>query len=192
MPTWVGMPSQTPPTTRASHTEAATQTTPPPPPPSPPTRSYVEAATQATTPPLVCSWFTTTTTYHQGQGQGQSTERGNHPLPTAYYSTAEIAKGSTNPASKASTSPSTCSTDEDHRPTFLPNNIQARADAPMDPGGHQEGVTILGIRWLLQETRRTGKAASSLVIYLKEGININKGVRMGRRIFRTTQYDWER
>ena len=55
-----------------------------------------------------------------------------------------------------------------------------------------KGVTILGIRWLLNESRRMGKAASSLVIYLKKGININKGVRMGRRIHRTTQYDWER
>ena len=55
-----------------------------------------------------------------------------------------------------------------------------------------KGITVLGIRWLLQEPRRAGKAASSLVIYMKEGININKGFRMGRRIFRTSQYDWER
>ena len=58
--------------------------------------------------------------------------------------------------------------------------------------GDNKGITILGIRWLLHETRRMGKMASSLVIYLKEGININKGVRMGRRIHRTTQYNWDR
>ena len=51
---------------------------------------------------------------------------------------------------------------------------------------------ILGIRWLLQEGRRVGKAASSLVVYLKEGINTSKGIRMGRKVFRTTMYDWER
>ena len=50
-------------------------------------------------------------------------------------------------------------------------------------------IEVLGIRWLLQEPRRAGKAASSLVIYLGEIINISKGVRMGRRAFRTTQYD---
>ena len=55
-----------------------------------------------------------------------------------------------------------------------------------------KGVTILGIRWLLQEGRRAGKAASSLVVYLKEGINTSKGLRMGRKVFRTTVYNWER
>ncbi|KAF8447008.1 hypothetical protein BGX38DRAFT_1270643 [Terfezia claveryi] len=48
------------------------------------------------------------------------------------------------------------------------------------------GVQILGIRWLMQEHRRAGKMASSLVIYMKERINIDQGLRMGRRFFRTT------
>ena len=42
------------------------------------------------------------------------------------------------------------------------------------------------------EQRRSGNLASSLVIYLKDNIDINKGVHMGRQIFRTTQYDWDR
>lgn len=52
-------------------------------------------------------------------------------------------------------------------------------------------VPILGIRWLLKEGRRAGKLAS-LVIYLKNEVDINHGARMGRRIFRITRHDWER
>ena len=55
--------------------------------------------------------------------------------------------------------------------------------------GNQGDAQILGIRWLLQEHRRARKLASSLVIYLKESVVIKQGLRMGRRIFRTTQYD---
>ena len=51
---------------------------------------------------------------------------------------------------------------------------------------------IIGIRWLLQEHRRVGKLASSLVVYLDRSVIVNKGLRMGRRIFRTTNYDWDR
>ncbi|KAF8446582.1 hypothetical protein BGX38DRAFT_1270963 [Terfezia claveryi] len=54
------------------------------------------------------------------------------------------------------------------------------------------GVQILGIRWLTQEHRRAGKMASSLVIYMKDRINLDQGLRMGRRFFRTTVYDWNR
>ena len=50
-------------------------------------------------------------------------------------------------------------------------------------------VQILGIRWLVQEQRRVGKLASSLVIYLKGSVNFQQGIRMGRRLFHTTQYD---
>lgn len=52
-----------------------------------------------------------------------------------------------------------------------------------------KNVAILGIRWLLQEDRRAGKSASSLVNYLKHGTDISQGVHMGRRIFRTTRYN---
>ena len=53
-------------------------------------------------------------------------------------------------------------------------------------------TVVLGIRWLLQEPSRAGKEASSLVVYLKEAINTNKRICMGRKVFRTTAYDWER
>ena len=53
-----------------------------------------------------------------------------------------------------------------------------------------KGTKILGICWLLKEDRR-GKAASSLVIYLKDKIEVGV-LRMGRRLFRTTHYDWNR
>ena len=37
-----------------------------------------------------------------------------------------------------------------------------------------------------------GELASSLVAYLKDKLNIKRGIRMKRKIFRTTQYDWGR
>ena len=55
-----------------------------------------------------------------------------------------------------------------------------------------KSVPILGIHWLLKQCRRAGKVASSLVIYLGDEIDINQGVRMERRIFRTTHYGWGR
>lgn len=57
---------------------------------------------------------------------------------------------------------------------------------------HNKDTTVLGIRWLLQEPRRVGKAASSLVlvVYMKEAIKTNKGVRMGRKILRTEYTVW--
>ena len=58
--------------------------------------------------------------------------------------------------------------------------------------GNQGGAQILGIRWLVQEHKRGGKLASSLVIYLKDSVVVNRGLRMGRKIFRTTEYDWDR
>ncbi|RPB23545.1 hypothetical protein L211DRAFT_838697 [Terfezia boudieri ATCC MYA-4762] len=52
---------------------------------------------------------------------------------------------------------------------------------------NNEGARILGIRWLLQEGRRVGKLASSLIIYLAEGIDTRHGLCMGRRIFHTSE-----
>jgi len=51
---------------------------------------------------------------------------------------------------------------------------------------------ILGIRWLTQEHRRVGKLAPSPVTYMKERIGLNQGLCMGRKLFRTTEYDWDR
>lgn len=42
--------------------------------------------------------------------------------------------------------------------------------------GNKGNVSILGIRWLLKEHRRAGKLASSLVIYLKDSVDINRGL----------------
>lgn len=53
-----------------------------------------------------------------------------------------------------------------------------------------KGVNILGVRWLLKEGRR-GVAASSLVIYMKDLIEVAP-LRMGRRLFCTTYHDWNR
>ena len=39
---------------------------------------------------------------------------------------------------------------------------------------------ILGMRWLVREDRRTGKLASSPVIYMNK-IDLDNGLRMGRR-----------
>lgn len=52
-----------------------------------------------------------------------------------------------------------------------------------------KGTQILGICWLLQEPRRAGKAASSLVVYLKDTIDTNRELRMGRKILRTIGRD---
>jgi len=52
------------------------------------------------------------------------------------------------------------------------------------------GVRIVGIRWLLKEDRR-GHEASSLVIYMRDLVEV-KRLRKGRRLFRTTRYDWDR
>jgi len=53
-----------------------------------------------------------------------------------------------------------------------------------------KGVKMLGIRWLLREDRR-GQVASSLVIYMRDLMEVTK-LRMGRRLFRTTFYGWDR
>ena len=53
-----------------------------------------------------------------------------------------------------------------------------------------KGVRILGIRWLLREDRR-GQVVSPLVIYMQDLMEVTK-LRMGRRLFRTTCYDWDR
>jgi len=54
-----------------------------------------------------------------------------------------------------------------------------------------KGVVIIGARWLLQEGRRLGKATSSLVIYLSSPKAAGK-LRMGRKLFRTTRYEWSK
>jgi len=50
---------------------------------------------------------------------------------------------------------------------------------------------MVGARWLLAESGRPGKTAASLVIYMNWAGELD-GLRMGRRMFRTTTYDWHR
>ena len=53
-----------------------------------------------------------------------------------------------------------------------------------------KGVEVMGIRWLTRE-HWPGKVASSLVTYMKSAMEIGK-LRMGRKLFHATIYDWDR
>ena len=53
-----------------------------------------------------------------------------------------------------------------------------------------KGVEIMGIRWLTEE-HLLGKVASSLAIYMKSAMEIAT-LRMGRKLYHTTGYDWDR
>ena len=52
-------------------------------------------------------------------------------------------------------------------------------------------LVITGARWLLAEDRRPGKTHSSLVLYLSDSPETPR-LRMGRKSFHTTAYDWDR
>ena len=119
--------------------------------------------------------------------------------PTAWHSWRDNPPGGT-PAPPSATNP--------HRATPPPHSpaTQARvavlhgALTKYKPGqmrrwveeDSQGSIQILGIRWLVQEHRGAEELASLLVIYVKESINLNSGVRMGRRLYCTTRYDWDR
>ena len=62
----------------------------------------------------------------------------------------------------------------------------------LKPGPALATSQTLGVLWLLQENKRVGKMASSLVIYMKGEFDFSQGLRMGKRVFRTTEYDWNR
>jgi len=58
----------------------------------------------------------------------------------------------------------------------------------------QEGnkdLAITGARWLLSDDRRLGEIYSSLNLYLADSTETPR-LRMGKRSFRTTTYDWDR
>jgi len=48
-------------------------------------------------------------------------------------------------------------------------------------------IRIQGIRWLTREHRRAGKSACSPVVYLEGRVDLNRGLCMARKIFRTTE-----
>ena len=54
-----------------------------------------------------------------------------------------------------------------------------------------DGIEIMGARWLLPREKRLGKTLSSLVVYTRSTENV-VGLRMGKRLFSTTVYDWDR
>ena len=163
----------------------------------PPTRTYAEAASS-------------NTPHSNRRSQRTLKGKGKAPNPPQVHSDRAAITGST---SGTKTTPG--STPAKKQQTSLsPKPQQTKAVPPEKshrtivlhgaPTKHKPGtmrqwiiednknIAILGIHWLLQEGRRVGKQASSLVIYLEHGIDITRGVRMGRRIFRTTRYDWER
>jgi len=73
------------------------------------------------------------------------------------------------------------------RSTHPPHDREDVGLAPRD----NERVNITGVRWLVMDEARRGKTRSSLVVHL----NSRKAVtllRMGRRVYRTTRYDWNR
>ena len=47
----------------------------------------------------------------------------------------------------------------------------------------------LGTKWLGRVNRKAGNLASSLPIYMKNKIDLNKELRIGKT-FRTTEHDW--
>ncbi|KAF8417559.1 hypothetical protein EV426DRAFT_699638 [Tirmania nivea] len=53
-----------------------------------------------------------------------------------------------------------------------------------------EGVEVMGVRWLLKQ-HEPEKVASSLVVYTRSAEEVGR-LRMRRKFFRTTRYDWNR
>ena len=54
-----------------------------------------------------------------------------------------------------------------------------------------EGIEIMGARWLVPREKRLGKASSSLIVFTRSTENV-VGLRLGRKWFPTTAYDWDR
>ena len=57
-----------------------------------------------------------------------------------------------------------------------------------------KGGGVIGVRWLLHYSRRRGKAASSLVVFLKRAVPtaLEMAVRMRGRKYKVVEYDWGR
>ena len=167
-----------------------TQTTRPPtpstatdPPPTPLTRTYAEIAVQAAPPKERRASPKPT------QGQSRKGKEGARQSPVP-------PKTPPRPPARARSLPAPLAT-EKSLPTTRAFVMHA-APLKYKPGTMRrwieednKGLRILGIRWLLKEDRR-GQLASSLVIYMKDPVGCGTKLRMGRRLFRTTCYDWDR
>ncbi|KAF8458711.1 hypothetical protein BGX38DRAFT_1265022 [Terfezia claveryi] len=186
--------------------DTSTQTTPPTPVQKPttnsvstntdppPTRTYAEAATTTTSP----------SPRQPPKDKGKAPSKATPP-PTTIPPRTNREKIAPPPESQKGKAPPETRGKGKGRlsppPTLAKTMVLHAAPTKFKPGqmrrwieedNKSTGVQILGIRWLMQEHRRAGKMASSLVIYMKERINIDQGLRMGRRFFRTTVYDWSR
>lgn len=141
---------------------------------SPPSKTYAKAAVQATTTPA-----------QRGKGKGKEKAGAAQPPPLLPRQQG----GTTSPPKRS------CMFTSGSPPPQVRTLVMHAAPLKFKPGTMRrwieednKGMNILGIRWLLKEVQQ-GKAASSLVIYLKDAIHVG-ALRMGRRLFRTTCYDW--
>ena len=57
-----------------------------------------------------------------------------------------------------------------------------------------KGGGVIGVRWLLKDSRRWGKAASSLVVFTKRAVPtaVEMYVRMRGRQHTVVEYEWDR
>ncbi|KAF8435230.1 hypothetical protein BGX38DRAFT_1275130 [Terfezia claveryi] len=174
-----------PPPPPTSVTDTSTQTIPPTPAQKPMTNSvstntdhpvptYTEAATgqkQSVKP-------------QKGKGKGKESAGASSPPPPAYRKVTPPPNPS--PNLRKTTQARTQAVVLHAAPTKYKPGLMRRWIED-----DNKNAQIKGIRWLLLEGRRVGKAASSLVIYLAEEINLKNGLRMGKRLFRTTAYNWD-
>ncbi|KAF8440671.1 hypothetical protein BGX38DRAFT_1144485 [Terfezia claveryi] len=186
----------TPPTT--PQTDTGTQTTPPTTPPTPKPKPTTNSVSTNTDPPPTRTYAEAATTTTSSSLRQPPTDKGKAPAkatpppsthPRTNQNPMRIGMG-WNDTSNLLTNPP-------------PMRVQAvvlhAAPTKYKPGlmrhwieEDNKTVQIQGIRWFLKEDRRIGKLASSLVIYMTETIDLTHGLRMGRRLFRTTAYDWAR
>ena len=168
--------------------QPSTISTPTDAPPTPPPRTYAAAAVQAT-PPTQRQRHQAASPKHEQSGEG---ERG---APQGARRPPAPPKAPLRPQGRARPPPAAPATKE--RPPTTRALVMHAAPLKYKPGTMRSwleedniGVRIVGIRWLLREDRR-GQVASSLVIYMRDLVEVTK-LRMGRRLFRTTCYDWDR
>ncbi|KAF8455010.1 hypothetical protein BGX38DRAFT_1267618 [Terfezia claveryi] len=180
-----GMFTPPPPLSPPPHRDSTTQTPPPPPPPTPPVRTYAEAAIQASVPqPLP-----PVRTFAKAAVQASAPQETKTP---------PASPPAAPPAASVPKAPPVVPTPTPPQPAVAVRTraiVFHAAPTHRKPGEmarwleeDNKGVKVAGVRWLLQEGRRLGKAASSLVIYLTTPVSPGK-LRMGRKCFRTTSYE---
>jgi len=174
--------SQTAPPEKPVANSVSTQT------PTAPARTYAAAAVQATPPTRRQEHQATPPKHRKSQERERRAQQGARQPPTT-------PKTPIRPPGRARPPPAAPATKGS--PSATRALVMHAAPLKYMPGTMRrwieednKGVKILGIRWLLKEDRRE-QVASSLVIYLKDPVESTR-LRMGRRLFRTTVYDWDR